>query len=426
MKLVRSLVALSLVPLAAHADVLTVGAGQSFADLQPAVDAAAEGDVLLVSGGSYSAPVIAHKGLAITADAGGSVVVTGTTSILATPAGSAVVLQGLQLLGPIVFTDTAAARGLLVEGCAGAVRVERCTVRGGRSARGSGGAARVTACGDVAFVGCTLDVLAAPPVAPPFLIPSPAEPGLYAAGSSVALHGCAATGGSGHGGFELGLTPNGEPGAPGALLVDSLVFASGCTATGGQGGRGLASAFGFPGGNGGAGGAGVTVVGSTTLAHLSTVFTGGAGGLGGQGSFTGPAGFNGSPGPAVASQGGALVPLAGSARGMTVPSPFREDETVTATFTGTPGEVVALVFNTQAVFAYDAAISGALLVLIEPNMVQVLGVVPGSGSLDVAFELGDLGPGLEAFAFLLQPVFLGGLAVAVGAPATAIALDAAL
>lgn len=86
---------------AASADVIVVdavgGAGADFTALQPAIDAAADGDILLVRDGLYEPFSIAGKGLVITADAGATIRLDpGSLTVSGVPAGSAVSLTGLE------------------------------------------------------------------------------------------------------------------------------------------------------------------------------------------------------------------------------------------------------------------------------------------------------------------------------------------
>src|SRR5262245_31533670 len=83
-----------------------LGPGVDFIEVQPAVDAASAGDVILVRPGSFGGFALQGKGLVITADAGQKPVIGGppiATRVEQVPAGEAVVLRGLQFQGELAF-----------------------------------------------------------------------------------------------------------------------------------------------------------------------------------------------------------------------------------------------------------------------------------------------------------------------------------
>lgn len=124
------LAVLPLLAAAPSADVLVVdqagGAGADFTAIQPAVDAAVDGDVIVVRAGSYQNLSITGKSLAVVGEGqpsffgfsnqGG----THFNEVLDLPAGSSVVLAGL------VFTGV----GLSVRNDAGSIWVEDCSLGG--------------------------------------------------------------------------------------------------------------------------------------------------------------------------------------------------------------------------------------------------------------------------------------------------------
>src|SRR6185436_17455407 len=81
----------------ASASVLTVGgASPAYADIQAAVTAAVDGDVVLVRGGGYNAFTIDGKGISILADTGATVTIFGPALVRNIPAGKTVVIAGLR------------------------------------------------------------------------------------------------------------------------------------------------------------------------------------------------------------------------------------------------------------------------------------------------------------------------------------------
>src|SRR5688572_18660193 len=81
----------------AAAGVLVVDAsgGGAFTDLPAAVAAAADGDILLLKSGAYTAPTIANKALDVVADTGASVVVQGPFAVTDLTATRAVTITGV-------------------------------------------------------------------------------------------------------------------------------------------------------------------------------------------------------------------------------------------------------------------------------------------------------------------------------------------
>src|SRR4029079_10896693 len=75
--------------------VLVVGSGGTFADIQPAVDAARDGDAVLVRTGSYSGFTIPDKSLVVAADAGATVDVQGSVRVDGLAAGRSVLVAGI-------------------------------------------------------------------------------------------------------------------------------------------------------------------------------------------------------------------------------------------------------------------------------------------------------------------------------------------
>src|SRR5262245_20334465 len=75
------------------------GPGVFSTDIQPAVDAAADGDVVLVKAGAYSGFTINAKGVSVVADAGASVVANGLVFVSSLSASQNVLLQRLVVHG---------------------------------------------------------------------------------------------------------------------------------------------------------------------------------------------------------------------------------------------------------------------------------------------------------------------------------------
>jgi hypothetical protein len=121
-------------PPLARADVLTIDddGPADFSALQPAIDAALPGDVLLVAPGDYAGFVVDGKGLSILASVPGAPgqrpVFHSGIIVRHLPAGQTLLLEGLRADTP-VFT-AADADALRIEDCAGSVRVAHSALHG--------------------------------------------------------------------------------------------------------------------------------------------------------------------------------------------------------------------------------------------------------------------------------------------------------
>lgn len=115
-----------LVPATARADVHVVdplGSPGSFANIQAAIDAAVDGDVILIRQGSYGGFTIDGKAVALVAAAGAFPRTTGESRILNLPLGKSVLLSGLDMAG-VTSTSPTLGRALTVADSWGAVRIQ--------------------------------------------------------------------------------------------------------------------------------------------------------------------------------------------------------------------------------------------------------------------------------------------------------------
>jgi hypothetical protein len=408
---------LALAP-AARAGVIVVdaGGGGMHTDLQAAVDAAQDGDVLLVKSGLYASFAVNDKALAIVGDAGAQVSVIGAVRVRNLAAGKSFLLANLDASGDPLASGTNR-YGLFVTDCAGHVRVE-----------------------DGAFLGADAH--------DPCTLPStPAYDGVFVRSSSdVTLLRCDAmggrtnwfAGGAGLRGTQSGLAlyrtnveggdgfsacyDDGPAGAPGIQVSGPIFFAWKLSASGGFGGNGgtqVDCTY------GGAGGAGVVIEAGTTAALRANVQL--AGGPGGSSHF-------GSFGCASLPPGANGAPLVGSAetfsstatRTLEVPTPVRESTTPSLHFVGKPGDRVGLLVSDASAFAYQPARQGVLLVEAASHLAMLIGEVPVSGVIDFPLALGDLGPGVESRLHHLQAFFVDTQdRLLLGEPATLLVLDSA-
>ena len=212
--------------LPAAADILIVdpsGAGNYF-NIQPAVDAAEDGDTILIKTGTYQeAVVVDGKGLTLQADVGADVLIQGGLRIINSLPGQVNVVADLRVEGaaPYLFgVDTA---GLFVEDNQGPVTARNCELIGAPGNWTSTSGCSPVGSGD-GFTGAAL---------------------LDSSGE-IALIDCLVLGGAGDGYTTNCYEVPGEDGGIGIHVRDSQVSLCGTTAAGGLGGPG-----GEYGGNGG-------------------------------------------------------------------------------------------------------------------------------------------------------------------------------
>lgn len=219
--------------------IVTPAGDLDFADLQPAVDAAAEGAVLLVAEGSYGAVSIDGKSLSIFAVPGADVEVAGAVEIANLLEHQVVVIDGLDFTS-LAFGATSAT--LTVDACQGFVRFQDCTIPGGTLVGDfdcdpfdAGAGAKVTASRNVAFLACELEGTEGEYMDPffyPDCLAGSSGPGLHAVQSRVALYDCVIRGAEGGNAGHFS-----APGARGIEADEAELYASGGEVHGGRGGN---------------------------------------------------------------------------------------------------------------------------------------------------------------------------------------------
>lgn len=391
---------------APFADVLVVdaagGPGSTHAAIQPAVDAASEGDVILVRGlgggsfsgfQSYAGFTVASKSLTIARDVPpgeppDAVEVRAPVVVQDLAAGQRVTLRGLRLAANNTpATELAALR---IQGCAGSVWVEDC-VATVRSWIGAPDAIVVDASTAV-----VLSAVQAIGSSPGSLLPftAPRTSGLRVAASAVFAYGCAFLGGNGK---NAAINPASTPATAGAPAVvveaGALLVLDGCGALGGAGGTGaLPPAGGCLSSQ--SGGAGVRQNDGLSFVHLRDCAIQG-----------GPAGFQLGPPCAQAVAGPPLsnvasAPLEGDARSARSKELVRPTEAITIAFEGQENDLAFVVASpVPGMFFLE---QGGLAV--PPQfLVQFVGAVPSGGTL-----LATLGTHAPPPSFTGRTLFLQG------------------
>ena len=389
-----------------HGDYLTV---------QAAIDAALDGNVILVRSGSYPGFTVDQLRLLILEDAGATAKVTGTVTIRDTNSNGLVLLAGLEISA--VAGAVPSATAVSITNCAGNVRLQDCVLRGGDGAPGfptpppGGAACKVLDSARVTLA--SVEMRGGDGYGFPVFGPNGGEGGeaLETSGSALALYDCKLTGGTG-GDADYAVPKVAGRGGDAARVLDHGVLASGCSFQGGKGG----GTSNTP----GAGGDGLHVAAGAQAQLLDNTYVGGQGGWGYSGAF-GPMGL-------PQSGGGVFHALGGVRRKFHLPVLAPENSVATLDVDGVAGDQVWLLSSGKPGFVYMPALAGISLVAFPVAMSLVpLGVLPASGSASFALRTPGIGGALDAQRTFLQGLVLSASgAHSLGSPMHQIVLNCSL
>lgn len=418
----KASIALLVLTAAVSADVVVVEPGGPVGTLptvQAGVDAAGEGDMVLVrsSSGFAQAVVIDGKSLQLVADTGFAPRVQQIV-VRNVDAGQSVLVRGVDVGGAGAFP---VGDGVLLESNAGPVRLEDLTAQGRGGSPGTLSSAPVDGAAGLSVVACN-DVVA---VECGFFAggggwlededfefsPSDGGAGVLVRSTTLALLDCVATGGPG-GSVTDTTADSGGWGGDGVLNKTGTVFFSGGIATGGDGGDADCDFFAGSCGAGGRGGDGY----HQEFASASVVFRGGD--LSGGNAGVGGSGVPSLSGQATDLEAGTLDVLPAAPRGFDVTSPVREGDDATLTFSGLPGDTALLVLGFAPTQAFLPAYQGALLTT-PPTIIPLGGV--GVTPLQIVATIPDLPPGVDDVTLYIQAAYDDGASVLLG-PARALTL----
>lgn len=400
----------------AFADVLVVdvSGGGDFVVLQEAIDAAQEGDTLLVREGSYGPAVVDGKGLALVADSHATVSVFGGLLVKGTALGQTVVVAGIRVRG--ADEGDLQYDALLVTDCDGCVRISNVLALGGNAFDGAsapGGdalhverSARVTVVATKLLGGAGQTTLNGGDS-------SRGGEGLELIDAEVVLEQCTVRGGAGGPGDAFGSGDLAGPGGDAVVVAQSDLIASGSTCTGGDG-----ASDGFldcrP------GGAALVVDGASAVATLLDVTL--VGGAGGQSSNC--SGADGPP--SLTGNGGTVVPVSGVAREMLGRHVAREGEVVLLELLGVPGDRVWLMASTRADFEHVPAFVLPRTLAFPAYATEFVTILPPSGRAVRGVVVPELGAGVEARVLCLQARFTDAVGDGwLSGPETVVLLDSA-
>ena len=391
--------ALLLAPLTAGV-VLEVSPSGPYTQIQDAVDAANDGDLVLVHAGAYGAFTVEAKSLTVVADTNELVTVTGSANVLDLTAGQTVALIGLHVHGDPVF-DPTTLYPLSIDGDQGSVRCEGCEFIAAPFYQPG---AWIGSSSDVSFVGCQLQGCISGDVG---------GCGAQAVASTLSFFDCTVQGGDGLP-SDMAATYGGN-GGPGLNADGCTIFSSGSTFRGGNGGYGQFYPYGITQPGPGDGGPGVVLVPGCLMRFLDTLMVGGEFGDPDYPSWDGP--------PAI---GGTFTAIPGAKRTMTVSNPARELTSLNFSLHGAVGESVYLLVGKNTGVQWEPMNKANFLVAPPWYRTLYVGTTNGSGNLNVSLPLSDLGGGVQFQMFYLQPLFVGpGGAQQLGTPITLAALDQA-
>jgi hypothetical protein len=388
-------------------------AGAPYTTPQAAIDAAVDGDTILIAPGVYPGFTITDEALSIAVDPPGTVH-CGAVLVENVSAARNVLIDSLRIT---------AANGiaLKVRACAGSVRIQGCNVQGvdgvyNTTIPATTGA-YVTGSTDVVLRTC--DVRGGNGGA----IYSQGYNGadaLFARGSRVALYGCTLQGGYG-GSADPDGSGDGGHGGDGLETPDSFVLAQQTSFRGGGGGDAGDGDFLTRGGDGGDGGHGVRLRADApgTTPEVVTRTCTLAGGSGGIGGFWGGA-FGTAGSPSSASVGTVRPAVQSTNLNVDTPSGWRVGNLVPVTVVAPPGSSVALLLGPDAGFAQNTATDYALHVPSPFFRRLALGVVPPSGSLVLNLVVPPPPAGVGSVTWHLQALAVGGGAGPTSSPATVV------
>jgi len=410
-------------PVTVMGDVLTVGGGGAYIEIQDAVNAAQDGDTLLVSSGTYGPVLIDDIGLNVVADHLADVTLEGGLTVQNLSSSRTVALIGLK--GICDYQDDR--ETLILQNNSGSLRVENCTFIGSDGlewgsiyhARGWDGV-HLDQCADSAFINCTLqgghgysygDCHGGKAV--------------LSKGSTVALYDCHLLGGNGGSPYDQ------YDGGDGGTAYESshgFLFASGSHFQGGNGGAGADAQEWYPiAMDGGDGGHGIFLKGSAAETQLlGNHCQGGVGGNGGWPYWPNdPHGDPGLDGEAIKTSAGAVLNyLTGDSHSLGLPAPVREDEWFDLDFEGKAGDQAGIILAGAPSSFFSPVLHGQWLLSLSPMpLFVVLGTLPPSGSMTFSAKIPDLGPGVPAATFYLQSIFQDQDQVTLGSARVLVVLD---
>lgn len=365
------------------------GAGVDFTVIQDAVNAAVDGDMILVRAGSYTSVSIRAKALTLVAD---GAVYGSNLEVADLAANQAVAVSGVTMI-------TSSATPLRISNCLGPVSIQRGSFSLSAPTSPYFTGASIGGSTQVTLINCT--VYAGSGLRGP-------APGLMGFASTMHMYGCTVRGGSSDPSPRF-------PGTVGVNLSEAFLHANQCSFSGGNGAAGHnISGFCIPPTDGGD--ALRLNDAATTVHHLHSQFVPGQPGAPAQGC---PPGNAGRPifGP------GTAIAMSGPTRGFGAAALVRTGQTARFDFLAPAGAGVWLGLAPRAQPFFLAACGGTFHLDLTTLTGVVLGTMPGNGQLSIAVPV-PIQLGVDGVVLFSQAVFVNATAgCMLAGPATTVLVD---
>ena len=357
-----------------------------FLEIGPALDAARDGDLILVAPGEYRPLRITGKSVILVKQGEGEVVFD-HVSIDDLGPGQFVLMRGVRSKGSLSVTD-----------CAGAVWLEHCKMSWLRLES----SASCTLASSTVWSGVTSDAVGA-----------------------LSIYESVVEGANGnHGYADLGGLFGscsgwpGEDGAPGVDLLDGLAFLSGCQVTGGNGGD-SAVADGSCCFWAGDGGAGCRVGGGAGLLDVGSVFTGGE--HGDLGCF-----HQAADGVPIEVIGGQAVSLPEPPRRYEIEGLVRAGGSMRLTFDAVPGDTPFVLASEVPLAAPEVGSGLPVLVPLSSASLELEPLPSGQAEVELpAFAVGSRAFGVFFTQSFFRPAGATSLDLVPGPPSAIVVVDGA-
>lgn len=411
-----------------------------YTQIQPAVDAAATGDTVLVHTGNYGGFTINHKGVAVVAAIGASVHVSDRVRVDNLASDQSVLLAGLYIQPTGAQPTGVPAFG--AQNDAGALRVELCTISG-TAQPCTGTLAQIgvdlESDADAAFANCTLNGARGADGGGYSWFGTPGGFALSTRLSQVAMWDCILRGGDGGNGVATSCgvcdAGSGARGGSGCRVTNGYLFVANSQLYGGDGGNGGDSGGccylcgGCP-GSGASGGDGILVIQAAppfpaVEAVADLLLPGNGGHPGHNYTYCCNGGGTGAQGLPISAPAGSVSETQAPVRILLAPRVVHETTSVSLDFHGVPGDQVSTYLAAGPEFVRNATFHGVNLTQTPPSArVLIFGTIPASGVLHAQFAFPDYG--VDSKVLYMQSVFsTAGARHYLSGPTTMVVLDSA-